>query len=160
MARYEITEDGKVLEEGKEVGRFNEHNELILNKGAEVSGQAQSYLERKHKSQEIGVVEPPEDDLPPATKKVMEKKADEEAEEDKGPKQDPRMGDKTPAYAKWLAKNKPEEFKKRYAGRKVMGVQLPPVIKEIPKFPEGDIQPIGGDVPESSMAKEAKEQWL
>ena len=70
------------------------------------------------------------------------------------------MGDKTPAYVQWLAKNKPEEFKKRYAGRKVMGVQLPSEIKEIPEFPEAKVPASGSDVPESSMAKEAPEQWM
>jgi hypothetical protein len=77
------------------------------------------------------------------------------------PEMDPRMGDKTPAYMEWLAKYNPEEFKKRYAGRKALGERMPPVIKEI-NVPRGTkpMLPIGSDIPEDAQAKERKEEWL
>lgn len=69
------------------------------------------------------------------------------------------MGDKTPAFVEWMFKHQPEEARKRYAGRKVMGLQLPFKIEGTPKFPKlPDNTP--GDIPESSMAKEEPEQWL
>lgn len=75
------------------------------------------------------------------------------------PDQDPTMGDKTPAYVEWMFKHKPDEAKKIYAGRKVMGVQLPFKIEKTPEFPKlPDTTP--GDIPESSMAPDASEQWL
>ena len=76
------------------------------------------------------------------------------------PAQDPTMGDKTPAYVEWMFKNKPEEAKKRYAGRKVLGVHLPVGLDKVPQFPKTDVKPAGGDIPETSMEKEAPEQWL
>jgi hypothetical protein len=75
------------------------------------------------------------------------------------PEMDVRLGDKTPAYIEWLAKYNPEEFKKRYAGRKVLGERMPPVITDI-KLPKAKpMAPIGSDIPEDSMAKEPKEEW-
>jgi hypothetical protein len=76
------------------------------------------------------------------------------------PEMDPRLGDKTPAYMEWLAKFYPEDFKKRYAGRKVFGERMPPVITEAKVRESNPLPPVGSDVPASSMAKEAKEQWL
>jgi hypothetical protein len=77
------------------------------------------------------------------------------------PEQDPRMGDKTPAYVEWMFKHKPEEAKKLYAGRKVMGVRLPLGLDKVPQFPKTASQlQSSGDIPESSMAKEEPEQWL
>jgi hypothetical protein len=35
------------------------------------------------------------------------------------PDQDPQFGDKTPAWARWLRDTNPEEFKRRFAGRKL-----------------------------------------
>ena len=75
------------------------------------------------------------------------------------PEQDPRMGDKTPAFVEWMFKHKPEEAKKRYAGRKVLGVQLPLGLDKVPTFTK-TVEKSGGDIPESSMAKEEPEQWL
>jgi len=86
---------------------------------------------------------PPPQDVPPA------------------PEMDPRLGDKTPAYMEWLATFYPEDFKKRYAGRKVMGERMPPTIAEAKVPKEGKpLPPVGSDIPEGAMAKEAKEQWL
>lgn len=38
---------------------------------------------------------------------------------DEEPKQEPSMGDKTPAWMAWLKRTKPKEFAARYAGRTV-----------------------------------------
>lgn len=34
------------------------------------------------------------------------------------PEEDPRLGDKTPAVVEWLAQYHPEEYRRRYAGRR------------------------------------------
>jgi hypothetical protein len=34
------------------------------------------------------------------------------------PDLDPMLGDKTPAYVEWLRDNDPEEFARRYSGRR------------------------------------------
>lgn len=75
------------------------------------------------------------------------------------PEQDPRMGDKTPAFVEWMFKHKPEEAKKRYGGRKVMGIQLPLNLEKTPEFPKQP-ETTFGDIPESSMAEEKAEQWM
>jgi len=36
------------------------------------------------------------------------------------PPKDPRFGDKTPEWARWLRETDPEEFEKRFAGRKLV----------------------------------------
>lgn len=78
------------------------------------------------------------------------------------PPQDPRYGDKTPAYAEYLFKFFPDKAKKLYAGRKLMGVVLPPVLNETPVFKEEakKLPPVGGDIPPGAMAHEAEEQWV
>jgi hypothetical protein len=75
------------------------------------------------------------------------------------PEMDVRMGDKTPAYVEWLAKYNPEEFRKRYVGRKVLGQRMPPVITTINLPKAKPVAPIGADIPEDAMAKEPKEEW-
>lgn len=36
------------------------------------------------------------------------------------PDQDPRTGDKTPAFARWLRQYRPEQAAKQYAGRNIL----------------------------------------
>ena len=78
------------------------------------------------------------------------------------PPQDPRYGDKTPAYAEYMFKFFPDKAKKLYAGRKIMGTVLPPFIEETPVFAEEKkpLPPIGGDLPDDAMTYEAPEQWF
>jgi hypothetical protein len=80
------------------------------------------------------------------------------------PPMDPRYGDKTPAYAEWLFKFFPDKAAKQYAGRKIMGRQMPMVIgPEAPPLPsaaETKMPEPGTDIPETAMAKEAPEQWM
>lgn len=65
------------------------------------------------------------------------------------PPQDPRLGDKTPAYMEWLGHYFPEEFKERYRGRKThLTVGINPYLDQTPK----------GDVPESHFGKDPAEQ--
>jgi hypothetical protein len=60
---------------------------------------------------------------------------------------DPKFGDKTPAYMEWLEKHNPEEFKKRYKGRKThLTTGLNPHSDQ-------------GDVPESHFGKDPSEEW-
>lgn len=65
------------------------------------------------------------------------------------PAQDPRYGDKTPAWVEWFATNYPEEFKVRFKGRKT----------HLTKGLNPHLSPPGGDVPESSFGKDPAEQW-
>lgn len=63
------------------------------------------------------------------------------------PPMDPRLGDKTPAWMEWLGHYFPEEFKKRFKGRKThLTTGINPHLST-------------GDVPESHFAKEAAEEW-
>jgi hypothetical protein len=80
------------------------------------------------------------------------------------PPMDPRYGDKTPAYAEWLFKFFPDKAAKQYAGRKIMGRKMPAVINPasmvLPDAGSVILPKQGGDIPESSMEKEAPEQWV
>ena len=63
------------------------------------------------------------------------------------PPMDPRLGDKTPAWMEWLGHYFPEEFRKRFKGRKThLTTGINPHLST-------------GDVPESHFAKEAAEEW-
>src|SRR4029077_3707455 len=47
MAKYDITPEGKITEEGNPIGWAEGGTELRFNEGVEVSGQARGYLQRK-----------------------------------------------------------------------------------------------------------------
>ena len=127
-------EDGTILRHGEPVGRYDLKTGEIKDLDSSLAPQVPSILKRMiadelmlESEDAVSVKQedptqpmepsPPPQEVPPA------------------PEMDPRLGDKTPAYMEWLAKFFPEDFKKRYAGRKVMGERMPPIIKEakVPK---------------------------
>ena len=59
--------------------------------------------------------------LPDETPQEESPKAKQKTKSDVNPEppQDPRFGDKTPAWARWLRETDPEAFEKRFAGRKI-----------------------------------------
>ena len=71
----------------------------------------------------------------PARKTLQEKAADlagsepQTAEEQQAippaPPMDPAMGDKTPAYARWVRDYRPEQFATQYAGRRFSIEDIP-----------------------------------
>jgi len=152
-------EDGAILRHGEPVGRYDIKTGEIKDLDSIVPPQVTPILkrmiadERKLEDEAVSVKtedltepmkpSPPPQEVPPA------------------PGMDPRLGDKDPAYMEWLAKFYPEDFKKRYAGRKVFGERMPPVIAEAKVPKEGKpLPPLGSDIPQDAMAKERKEEWL
>lgn len=157
MAKYEITEDRQITCEGKRIGSFDEAGLLSLEVGTEISGQALGYLKRF-----IAGEKEPEEEAKRVSVRPMEP-SPPPPEIPPEPPQDPRAGDKTPEYAEWLFKFHPDKAAKLYAGRKIMGRQMPLLITPetpIPKAAEAKMEKLGADVPESAMAKEAPEQWM
>ena len=64
------------------------------------------------------------------------------------PPQDPRLGDKTPAYMEWLGHYHPDEYKKRYKGRKThLNAGVQPKIGLL------------GDVPDDHFKADPAEEW-
>jgi hypothetical protein len=100
-------------------------------------------------------------EAPPEGKPLVEVFAAEKAREiPPAPEQDPRYGDKTPAFIKWMFANHPEEAKKKYGGRVIQGIRMPLVIEKVPELPAIPDVPIGSDLRESAMAEEKAEQWI
>jgi hypothetical protein len=98
---------------------------------------------------------------PPEGKPLVEVFAAEKTREiPPAPEQDPRYGDKTPAFIKWMFANHPEEAKKKYGGRVIQGIRMPLVIEKVPELPAIPDVPIGADLAESAMAEEKAEQWV
>jgi hypothetical protein len=98
---------------------------------------------------------------PPEGKPPVEVLAAEKAPEiPPAPEQDPRYGDKTPAFIAWMFANRPEEAKKKYGGRVIQGIRMPLVIEKVPELPAIPDVPIGADLAESAMAEEKAEQWV
>lgn len=76
------------------------------------------------------------------------------------PPQDPRYGDKTPAYVEYMFKFFPDQAKQLYGGRKVMGKLLPPVISDVPNFERKPLPPLEGDLSTDAMETEPDEVWM
>ena len=74
----------------------------------------------------------------------MSVKANKDPEPEQPPPQDPKLGDKTPAYIAWLRRTNPKEAEKRYSGRKISA--------DAPLSAPGDI-------PEKDIPEERKEEW-
>ena len=159
MAKYEVTEDRQITCEGQQIGSFDEDGLITLTVD-EISGQAMAYLKKLVAEEAEKRVSVRHDEMP-GTTETMKAHATEEIPPE--PAMDPRYGDKTPAYAEWLFKFYPEKAAKVYAGRKIMGRQMPMVIGSETPAPsaEGLQTPEpGADVPASAMAREAPEQWM
>jgi hypothetical protein len=152
MAKYDITPEGQVTEEGNGIGWVEAGTEICLKEGVEISPQAMAYLKKLLADETVrDSVRLEEPALQPHAAEIPPE-----------PAMDPRYGDKTPAYAEWLFKFFPDQAAKRYAGRKIMGKHMPVIIdpKAPPELPQVKMQEAGADVPESAMAVEAPEVWL
>jgi hypothetical protein len=152
MAKYEITEDRQITCEGRRIGTFDEDGRITLEVD-EISGQALGYLKKLVADEKARVSVRPEEEMQPHATEVPE-----------APPMDPRYGDKTPAYAEWMFKFFPDKAAMIYAGRKIMGRQMPmaigPETPPLPSAAETKTPEPGADVPESAMGKEAPEQWM
>src|SRR4029077_20637653 len=120
----------------------------------EISAQAMAYLKKLLADETFrDSVRHEEPELQPHATEVSE-----------APPMDPRYGDKTPAYAEWMFKFFPDKAAMIYAGRKIMGRQMPmaigPETPPLPSAAETKTPEPGADVPESAMGKEAPEQWM
>jgi hypothetical protein len=141
MSRYQITPNGQITDNGEPIGWVEGGTNLIFKEGVEVSGQARGYLERLLN---------PEEGKPPV--EVCEEEAREAmnpAPPDfyPEPPQDPRMGDKTPAWRNWFRMtHSQDEYQKRYAGRKVSDAPGPLYG--------------GGDIPAEQTWKDNPEVWF
>ena len=152
MPRYQITPNGQITDEGKAIGWVEGGTNLIFQEGVEVSGQARAYLERLLKLAEgespgeVFEEEHPREapaPAPPVPWRQTRANPDFYPE----PPQDPRMGDKTPAWRAWFRMtHTQDEYQKRYAGRKVSDEPGPLYG--------------GGDIPESQVWKDNPEIWF
>ena len=160
MAKYAITPEGQLTAEGKVIGCVRE-GALELNEEASLHGTVlmylkglafdwiQSNLAKESQRDSVrhegtaGTSEAMQTSLAPP----QEERQPHATEIPPAPPQDPYLGDKTPAFMEWVAKFHPDEFAKRYAGRKTPVTDHRGV-------------PIGPDVPESSITPEAPEVWM
>lgn len=155
-------EDGAILRHGEPVGRYDIKTGEIKDLDSIVPPQVTPILKRMI-ADELKLESEPAEELVSVKQDPTEpmEPSPPPQEVPKAPEMDPRLGDKTPAYMEWLAKFFPEDYKKRYAGRKVMGERMPPTITEAKVPKEGKpLPPVGSDIPEGAMAKERKEEWL
>jgi hypothetical protein len=145
MPRYQITPNGQITDSGEVIGWVEGGTNLIFKEGVEVSGQARGYLERLLNPEGPEEATPPSEGGPgDATEPPPQPHAPEIPP---APKQDPRMGDKTPAYREWFRKHHTqEEYEKRYGGRKVSDTPGPLYG--------------GGDIPEEQTWKDNPEVWF
>lgn len=143
MPRYQITPNGQITDEGNAIGWVEGGTNLIFQEGVEVSGQARAYLERLLKAAEGESVEVFEEEQAPDPERARPAPPSFYPE----PPQDPRMGDKTPAWRAWFRMtHTQDEYQKRYAGRKVSDEPGPLYG--------------GGDIPESQVWKDNPEVWF
>jgi len=146
MPRYQITPNGQITDEGKAIGWVEGGTNLIFKEGVEISGQARAYLERLLKPEEG---KPPVEDFEEEDTKASQNRTQSDATRSDvppAPEMDPRLGDKTPAYMQWLRTHFPEEYAKRYKGRKVSDTPGPLYG--------------GGDIPEEQIWKDNPEVWF
>jgi len=81
-------------------------------------------------------------------KQPMEPSPPPHLEVPRAPELHPKLGDKTPAYMEWLATYRPEEFDKKYRGRKThLTTGMNPHLE------------MDGDIPPGHMQQEKKEEW-
>jgi hypothetical protein len=150
MSRYQITPNGQITDEGKAIGWVEGGTNLVFQEGVEVSGQARAYLERLLKAAEGESVEVFEEEhtqeaMPPDPGREYDRPAPPGFYAE--PPQDPRMGDKTPAWRNWFRMtHSQDEYQKRYAGRKVSDAPGPLYG--------------GGDIPAEQTWKDNPEIWF
>jgi hypothetical protein len=131
------------MAENQQIGWVEGGEKICLNEGVKISGQALAYLQRQ--------LQPQEHTQPMMTheqpKPVTAESEFSSHQPPPAPPQDPRLGDKTPAYRAWFRQyHTQEEYQKKYAGRKV---------SDEPGALYG-----GGDIPESQVWKDNPEVWF
>jgi hypothetical protein len=146
MAKYHIEADGAITEEGEQIGWVEGGTILHFKPGVEISGQARSFLE-KQLSEVIMPEGKTRAEIFAEDQKRPEEQKPHASEIPPEPPQDPRLGDKTPAYMQWLGTYFPEKYEERYKGRRT----------HLNVGPNPHIQ--GGDVPESHFSADPKEEW-
>lgn len=107
-------EGGKILRKGELVGEYDEDSRKITaldgKLAPNIRGIIGEMLRPKGKPLIETLVEPP-------------------------PVQDPKLGDKTPAYMAWLKRSRPKEAETRYFGRKVSENASLSTTGDIPEVP-------------------------
>lgn len=159
--RYKAEPDGRITKDGQQIGSFDLESGLMtlpeeLNEVGKVHIKAQvfdillSRLKDRAQAKPEGktLIEVFASEQEPSCQDIEKREDWPRAQIPPEPEMDPKLGDKTPAWMQWLATYFPEKFKVRFKGRKThLTTGINPHLSSI------------GDVPESSFAKEATEEW-
>lgn len=111
--------DGSVLRDGEAVGAIDATGAFLPKEG--LHHKIVAAIKKHFAEKPAGDVSknPPSEfhDDATAAKPVKQPKASAEIPPE--PEQDPRYGDKTPAYVDWMRNHRPADYAVRYANRKV-----------------------------------------
>lgn len=157
IQRVYLIEDGKIYRNGELVGTYDSMAELQF--CAQLSPPQQMQI-RLLVREKLGMVSRKRGRRPrTASSPVLDLTIPPVGESPPAPAQDPRYGDKTPDFVEWMFRYHPAEARKKYALRRIQGIRMPGENDAFPQLPKVEIAPIG-DIPESAMQEEAKEQWV
>jgi hypothetical protein len=111
-------ESGKILRSGELVGSYDEDSRKITGLDAKLAPNIRGIID--------GILRP---------RRLAKIPTGDEYSSEQPPPQDPKLGDKTPAYIAWLRRTKPKEAERRYSGRKVSLEASASVSGDIPEVP-------------------------